>query len=1016
MESQGAEQSQTSATDNPAEGSSKKERTKIKECPVCRKRLSSSYNKTLCGGCMNRVLEDQGPSFIRNMRDMVRQEIRASLPSRPTSSETPGVSINPPPDSQPLVIAGPSQQMDPSPINEEDQDLSLEVDDQGELASDPEEISGEDSAGSLLPIESIDALIKNVRLTMEIDDTPQPRSVQDIMFEGLAPKKRLVFPVHQSIKTLICHEWANPDRKFFIPRAYKRKYPFGQEDCESWEGAPKIDHPVAKISKKNALPFEDTAVLKDPLDKRADIYLKKSWEASTSAFKPLIATTSVARSLKMWMTELKDKVKESNPNQDFNQAFTTIDNAVSFISEASADALKLSARSAALSNSARRSIWVKEWKGDTTSKAKLCGVPCEGKLLFGSALESILEKASDRKKGFPLIPQQTSRPFRGRDFKIPVLVGATGTSRQGPSMEHHGSKDYYNRRQSFWMGGSYGTSSSTREMEPGRSQRIPKRTGVKGSFSLFNTGTTRASGEKRKGTVGQRGGSSLPKSPRWNQINRPDEDHTPYLQQEQAKTRRMGAIPGGFPSNLQSLGDPESRPVRHQDEQKSKRILFPVSEGQPRCHRRTSTELGQRPPLRLPTDQASISGNTQDQAGQSRRHSGCSLLAQKGVVRLVEETVDSRPLGASGETGSPTPGTSTSPDSTEPSLNSLACERQLLIDRGLSPQVISTLLASRKRVTSAIYLRTWKAFCRYVNQPINVIAPPNIPLILDFLQEGLNMNLRPSTIKVQISALSALFDFRLAEHPWVKRFTKAATRLAPSIKSRLPPWDLNIVLSGLTISPFEPMLELPIRLLSWKLAFLLAITSARRVSEIRAFSINPPYMTIRDDRIILSPDPAFLPKVVSNFHRSQEVVLPSFCTNPSNDREAAFHTLDVRRILLHYLEVTRDWRQTDNLLVSFQGKNKGKAATSQTIARWVKQAIGECYRSSGKDIPVGFGAHSTRAVATSWAERASVTLEQICRTATWSTPHTFFRHYRLQLSSTEDLTFGRRVLHAVVPP
>ncbi|XP_069827928.1 uncharacterized protein [Dendropsophus ebraccatus] len=61
-------------------------------------------------------------------------------------------------------------------------------------------------------------------------------------------------------------------------------------------------------------------------------------------------------------------------------------------------------------------------------------------------------------------------------------------------------------------------------------------------------------------------------------------------------------------------------------------------------------------------------------------------------------------------------------------------------------------------------------------------------------------------------------------------------------------------------------------------------------------------------------------------------------------------------------------------------------------------------------------AHSTRAVSTSWAEKGDVSLEQICKAATWSSPHTFFRHYRLDLSSTSDISFGRRVLQAVVPP
>lgn len=35
-------------------------------------------------------------------------------------------------------------------------------------------------------------------------------------------------------------------------------------------------------------------------------------------------------------------------------------------------------------------------------------------------------------------------------------------------------------------------------------------------------------------------------------------------------------------------------------------------------------------------------------------------------------------------------------------------------------------------------------------------------------------------------------------------------------------------------------------------------------------------------------DPAFLPNVGSKFHRSQEIVLPTFCANPSGEREFKF--------------------------------------------------------------------------------------------------------------------------------
>ncbi|CAJ0935829.1 unnamed protein product [Ranitomeya imitator] len=43
---------------------------------------------------------------------------------------------------------------------------------------------------------------------------------------------------------------------------------------DTWDKAPKLDAAVAKASKKAALPFEDMGSLKDPLDRKADTFLK----------------------------------------------------------------------------------------------------------------------------------------------------------------------------------------------------------------------------------------------------------------------------------------------------------------------------------------------------------------------------------------------------------------------------------------------------------------------------------------------------------------------------------------------------------------------------------------------------------------------------------------------------------------------------------------------------------------------------------------------------------------------
>ncbi|CAJ0966006.1 unnamed protein product [Ranitomeya imitator] len=82
------------------------------------------------------------------------------------------------------------------------------------------------------------------------------------------------------------------------------------------------------------------------------------------------------------------------------------------MADASAESVRFAARSESLSNAARRAIWLKTWSGDIQSKNKLCGIPFSGSKVFGPLLVDILEKASDKKKGFPEENTKKFQPFR----------------------------------------------------------------------------------------------------------------------------------------------------------------------------------------------------------------------------------------------------------------------------------------------------------------------------------------------------------------------------------------------------------------------------------------------------------------------------------------------------------------------------------------------------------------------------------------------------------------------------
>uniref|UniRef100_A0A8C4YQU8 Dedicator of cytokinesis 7 n=1 Tax=Gopherus evgoodei TaxID=1825980 RepID=A0A8C4YQU8_9SAUR len=136
--------------------------------------------------------------------------------------------------------------------------------------------------------------------------------------------------------------------------------------------------------------------------------------------------------------------------------------------------------------------------------------------------------------------------------------------------------------------------------------------------------------------------------------------------------------------------------------------------------------------------------------------------------------------------------------------------------------------------------------------------------------------------------------------------------------------------------PFEPLATCSLLYLSWKTAFLVAITSARRVSELRALVVDPPYTVFHKDKVQLRPHPAFLPKVVSAFHINQEIFLPVFFPKPhSSGREQQLHSLDVRRALAFYIERTKPFRKSPQLFVAVADRMKGLPISSQRISSWV---------------------------------------------------------------------------------
>lgn len=202
-----------------------------------------------------------------------------------------------------------------------------------------------------------------------------------------------------------------------------------------------------------------------------------------------------------------------------------------------------------------------------------------------------------------------------------------------------------------------------------------------------------------------------------------------------------------------------------------------------------------------------------------------------------------------------------------PSSDRLEIERRSLLSEGLSPKVASTILASRKGSTIRIYNATWKAFCRWCQRKAVESLRPTVADVLGFLQDGLDSGLRPATLRKQVAALASVVPMidglPLGRHRHISRFLRGAALQNPPQSHRFPTWRLHVVLSALTKPPFEPMSEVQLKWLRMKTVFLVAVTSAHRISELGALSVRKDLCIFHKDKVVLKTDPTFLPKVAS---------------------------------------------------------------------------------------------------------------------------------------------------------
>ena len=216
-----------------------------------------------------------------------------------------------------------------------------------------------------------------------------------------------------------------------------------------------------------------------------------------------------------------------------------------------------------------------------------------------------------------------------------------------------------------------------------------------------------------------------------------------------------------------------------------------------------------------------------------------------------------------------------------------------------------------------------------------------------------DLNRRPSTIddyRMAILDYLGPTGLHIAQSTDLNRLLASFHRDRPKHRKHrnIPKCNLSFVLNELTKKPFEPMKDSDIKHLTLKTAFLLALASGKRHSEIHAWVTNKVSNLGQWEKVALFPSSDFIAKNQLARKGAQSVspvVIPALTTIVDRQFKQDRSLCPVCA-LRYYLDKTKDLRGDISLLfISFK-KGHSTDIRPATPSSWLKQTILLCYKQA----------------------------------------------------------------------
>ena len=320
----------------------------------------------------------------------------------------------------------------------------------------------------------------------------------------------------------------------------------------------------------------------------------------------------------------------------------------------------------------------------------------------------------------------------------------------------------------------------------------------------------------------------------------------------------------------------------------------------------------------------------------------------------------------------------------------MAYLRERYRDQQLSEDATTLLLGSWRAKTNKTYdslFGKWHSWCS--QRKYDPFSGP-IRNVVNFLAYLYKDGYQYSSINAYRSSISSVHEkvdgFNVGQHPLITRLIKGIFHARPPLPRYTTTWNVQLVLNY--IESLGDNQNISLKLLSFKLTMLLALTRPSRSADLSQLSIS--------HRVYKSDGVCFYPQSLTKQSRQGSQIATFFFPSlPDNSKLCPVVTLKA------YEARTQPFRGKETrLLLAIIKPNH--PISSSTVARWLKSFL----ELSGIDTSI-FNAHSVRRASSSKAANMGMTTNDILKAANWSSESVFQRFYH---KPSEDSVYGRAVL------